>query len=606
MKHDAYLTRLFFAVPEMLFDEAVTSYLTKNGFITKEGREYLDSVTKDKRRVERVLRKTKGQSVFTRLLSVAPELVTINTVNLLRRFNYLDETQGHILRMAIRGIGAVSGTELTTKDVIRRAGKIFDITISEEMIGLLRSIDMVTVEEANSLRIALASGDAVATFGARALRAKKLADWLLLAGSTLVDQNALRAMKLSGVINVRTANALIEAAKYGKAQWTVWEGSKRADGLAARMAYMISGSFSWEAVDFLQSLGIMNPKYRYLLKVAVALSQKVNRTMMENMTQRRFRIQPGEAPIRTFAKSTRRETSDILHLLADAARESRDDAAAMKGLQASQRAIRAASLHRSMRELWEGVGHLTIFGERETAEAATEAFLNMNRAFTRHLPDDVRRMMNIQAKAGIDAYVSRQENRIMLSRRVYGNMDLMTGKIDKRINIHLLKGSSAEEIARDIARFISPNTPGGVSYAAMRLGRTELANAFHTTTIRRGREMPWVKGWQWHLSSSHGRPDKCNEYASDDHDGLGAGIFKKANIPGKPHPQCLCYITTVSVSEDEFVSNMRRGYYNRYMTQMMNNQDVTITVGERVRQRAMAGMASYVLPMAATGFVNAG
>jgi hypothetical protein len=138
----------------------------------------------------------------------------------------------------------------------------------------------------------------------------------------------------------------------------------------------------------------------------------------------------------------------------------------------------------------------------------------------------------------------------------------------------------------------------------MRLARTELANAFHLSTIRYGREMPWVQGWKWNLSGSHGRPDICNDYANDDHDDLGPGVFKKANVPGKPHPQCLCFITAYQPSEADFIRNMKRGYYNQYMTQMINNQDVTITTGERVRARASGAMAAYVLPFAASAYVK--
>ena len=93
-------------------------------------------------------------------------------------------------------------------------------------------------------------------------------------------------------------------------------------------------------------------------------------------------------------------------------------------------------------------------------------------------------------------------------------------------------------------------------------------------------------------------------FRSDDHDNMGPGIFKKANVPGKPHPQCLCYLTTVNVDESVFIRNMKRGYYNSYMTGMINSQDVQSTVGERVRTRAAGAMASYVLPAVASAYVK--
>ena len=106
---------------------------------------------------------------------------------------------------------------------------------------------------------------------------------------------------------------------------------------------------------------------------------------------------------------------------------------------------------------------------------------------------------------------------------------------------------------------------GGVKYAAMRLGRTELANAFHQTTIRHTREMPWVKGYKWYRSRSHAHSDVCDEYANEDHDGLGEGVFKKANVPDKPHPQCLCYIVAVSMDDKDWLKAYNAGRFNQYL-----------------------------------------
>jgi hypothetical protein len=602
---DPIFNHLFFALPELTLDEALQFVLRDRGYITEEGLQELRRLRRNKARVNRIRAKTKGKPVIQRLLAIAPELATVEVVNLLRRFNYIGERDGHLLRLAVRGVGAIRGTQ-DSRAIGARARALFGVGFSEEMVNLLRSMDAVTVDQGNKIRVGINATEALLTAGTKARRAKSLVDWLMLAGSTSVDENLLRALRLSGVINARTANAMMEAARYTSAQWTVWEGAKKAEGLAARMAYVVSGSFSWEAVAFLESLGIMDPKYRSLLNVAVTLSQSYNRQLMEQLTNRKYRILPNESPIVTFARSTKESTSRISRLLAAAAKESSKDAAKMHGLSAAQRRVRAVSLHRSIREMWEGVAHITIFGERAAAEAGVEATMALQRAFNKHLPEDVQRMLMIQGKSAVDAYISRQENRIELSRRVYKNTDLFIGKIDKRINVNLLKGASAEELAKDISRFINPNVMGGVKYAAMRLARTELANAFHTTTIRQGREMPWVTGYKWNLSGSHGRPDVCNEYAGDDHDGLGAGIFKKANVPGKPHPQCLCYLTMEQVDEQRFIRNMKSGRYNQYMTQMMRDPSVTATVGEGRKQRAAAAMADYVLPLAASAYVKMG
>lgn len=587
MAGDKWFHHIFIAAPELMLDELFIKGVKKAGYITPEGEAFIGRLKKDKGRVERILRRTKKYSTFTRIMAIAPEVMTSEVAELLHKAGKMSDYQYHLLRNTV-GLYRVVRSGDDPKLVAIRASRLLGLTAYGEVLEAMQDAGMITVRERRQMAIfANSSTRAVESFATKSMRIKSLVDLLLLTGNTLFSEDSLRAMKVAGVINARTANALLQSAKYGSAMWTVFEGAKRADGLAARMAYVVSGSFSWEALDLLFSLKKFDKRYSYLMKVAVALSQTYNRRLMEQFTQRRFRVQPGETPLATFARAQKGTTSSLTRLLAAAAKESARDAKAMKGLSADQRRIRTASLHKSMRELWEGAGHLIIFGEAEAAEAAVEAMANMQRAYGRHLPADITRMMNIQAKAGIDAYISRQENTKQLSRRVYGNLNLLNGKIDKRINIHLLKGSSAEEIARDISRFISPTTPGGVSYAARRLGRTELANAFHTTTIRHGREKPWVSGMRWNLSSSHGRPDECNNLATNDRDRMGEGVYRKSSVPDKPHPQCLCYLTVVQVDEASFIRNMNRGYYDRYLRSMSQEEDVQVTMGDRVIQTAV-------------------
>jgi hypothetical protein len=97
----------------------------------------------------------------------------------------------------------------------------------------------------------------------------------------------------------------------------------------------------------------------------------------------------------------------------------------------------------------------------------------------------------------------------------------------------------------------------------MRLARTEINNAFHFTQIRYTREMPWVEGYKWNLSGSHGRPDVCNQMAEHS-EGLGRGVYGKGGVPGKPHPMCLCFITTETIDNATFYKRYRSGAYDRY------------------------------------------
>jgi hypothetical protein len=157
---------------------------------------------------------------------------------------------------------------------------------------------------------------------------------------------------------------------------------------------------------------------------------------------------------------------------------------------------------------------------------------------------------------------SRLLNGINLSPSVFNNRALMMGKIDDIVNSGIGLGQSAREIADSVQQYINPNVMGGQRYAALRLGRTELNNAYHTTSLRSYAESPYVEGVQWKLSGSHPSGDVCNELAEEDQHDLGKGVFPSDNVPFKPHPQCFCYIVPVTPTADEFIDRLTSGEYD--------------------------------------------
>lgn len=149
-----------------------------------------------------------------------------------------------------------------------------------------------------------------------------------------------------------------------------------------------------------------------------------------------------------------------------------------------------------------------------------------------------------------------------LSERVYRNIQLSQGLVDRTITNALLAGKSAREMAVEVASLIRPDVKGGISYAALRLGRTELNNAFHATTIEHHGNLPWVNKMEWHLSRSHPKPDACDNLV---------GMYKPENVPGKPHPQCFCHVTPVTISEDQFVKRFKRGDFDSSIEGMLSS-----------------------------------
>lgn len=178
------------------------------------------------------------------------------------------------------------------------------------------------------------------------------------------------------------------------------------------------------------------------------------------------------------------------------------------------------------------------------------------------VPEELVRAQQAYAREVVNTYWSRMENNISLSQQVYRTQALSQGWVDRAINRAILQGASWRDLMNAVKPYIDPNTPGGVSYAAKRLARTELNNAFHRTQVRLGEGNPWVAGQKWNLSTKHPRADACDPYAHEQHyEGGDPGVYRADKVPRKPHPQCFCFITAVNVSEDEFFDRLMAGDY---------------------------------------------
>lgn len=276
-------------------------------------------------------------------------------------------------------------------------------------------------------------------------------------------------------------------------------------------------------------------------------------------------------PARIMEGITGRQVSRVLK---DAAKEAHDliDFNLTKG--GVGRGVRAAQLRQAMRgigvistELWTGVGKITNVGMFEAAQLAADQAID--RDFLLGMPGlaiiQYAEHMHFEARQSVEDLVSRRTAGFQLQERIYANGRLSVRQAADVVERGLALQMSAKEIANRVRHLYDPSVPGGVSYAAMRLGRTEINNAHHETSIRMSRDRPWVVGYKWNLSGSHPRPDICNTLAERDHNGLGRGIFAKANVPSKPHPQCFCYLTHRQTPPNEFMDNLVQGRYDPWL-----------------------------------------
>lgn len=201
-------------------------------------------------------------------------------------------------------------------------------------------------------------------------------------------------------------------------------------------------------------------------------------------------------------------------------------------------------------------------GQKEAAAAASEVVSKyeatlQGMVMTRAQLDQLAASEALRAANGVEAAMRRMEKTsfVPLSKQVYKTQQLASGWVDDQINQALIKGSTWNELARAISGSIDPGVPGGVSYAAERLARTEINNAFHASSAKRYEESNIVEGVDWKLSSSHPEGDICDDLAA-------GSPYKKRSVPRKPHPHCYCYITPVLPSEEEFLDNLFDGKYD--------------------------------------------
>lgn len=273
---------------------------------------------------------------------------------------------------------------------------------------------------------------------------------------------------------------------------------------------------------------------------------------------------PGANPLTLYLRGERIAEAGIVDDLRDAMADAQrriNKLESKKGIGAVVRRAQLAIIRRELRsvtnELWRNVGKRIRAAGNAVADAAAEAEATLQRILFRAVGrDDSEALVAAQrayARRTVATYLARGQNGIGLSQRVYRTRQLADGFVDRAVNRVILQGGSWQDIAKSVKPMIDPNVKGGVSYAAKRLARTELNNAFHTTQKASAEINPFVLGVQWHLSRSHKTPDECDEYARGHSKRKPAGIYLPEDLPTKPHPQCLCFTTNEMMDEDSFL-----------------------------------------------------
>lgn len=222
-------------------------------------------------------------------------------------------------------------------------------------------------------------------------------------------------------------------------------------------------------------------------------------------------------------------------------------------------------INKIIKELFSGMVPIIESGQKAAAEAAAEAALKQDADLMELLFPNPKQRKQFEesfkqaARQNIKAMINRILNpQWPLSERIWKSGSLASGQIDRKINSAIARGASAKKLAELVKSDIKYGAPGGTSYCAMRLARTEINNAFHAQSIADAQEFPWVMEMEWHLSLSHEEQNCFCEYYAEEQ------FFEIGDVPPKPHPHCMCYVTPVSMGYNNFADQLEAGAFDKY------------------------------------------
>lgn len=273
-------------------------------------------------------------------------------------------------------------------------------------------------------------------------------------------------------------------------------------------------------------------------------------------------LTPEREPLNEYIKVQQRADIELRRILREAANMAariilRQGNGVGGTIRVAQLGIMLEQINKIMQETWGDVERTSnkYFGLAEGA--ADRAAMSIYRVLAANMTER-------QSEELLDAFMPYLERGmeldslrrpIELSERVYKNVQLSNGLVEKTIRAGIINQVSARELAAEVRKFIRPDVPGGISHSAMRLARTEINNAFHERQIMQGLDNPFVAGTKWNLSRSHPKADGCDERARGGVN--GDGVYEPRAVPSKPHPQCLCYMTYETVDEATALSIIR-------------------------------------------------
>lgn len=156
------------------------------------------------------------------------------------------------------------------------------------------------------------------------------------------------------------------------------------------------------------------------------------------------------------------------------------------------------------------------------------------------------------------AFQTRRDNGMTVSQKIWNQSYNLKRELEYAISSAIEKGVSATTLSKRISKYLwdFPKLQKDYKelfgkavdckdceYRSIRLARSEINMAYRTAEQTRWSQMDFIKGYEIKLSGSHPKEDMCDELA---------GVYPKSFKWTGWHPNDLCYVVPIVMSEDEF------------------------------------------------------
>lgn len=199
-------------------------------------------------------------------------------------------------------------------------------------------------------------------------------------------------------------------------------------------------------------------------------------------------------------------------------------------------------------------------------EAGTLQYLLLTKEVLAKNKIPVKPFLVVQQRAdqrAVEAAISKQIQGLNLSDRIWSTSRKINQSLGQIAIEGLREGKHPVEVAKRMQRYVKagkktmvteyPNMmerigdmlPDALSYEALRLARTEMADAYGQAEKRTAEEAPFSKGIKWSVSNAGVACKVCQANADLVTD-LGVGVYAAEDLPKYPaHPNCLCDLQQV-------------------------------------------------------------